>query len=63
MTRAALNEHRLNVIVQWPHAWDQPLIANQMDYLGVAIELLQVRNGERCFWHESDLARLGATTA
>lgn len=33
-------------MIQWPHAWDQPMIANQMDYLGVAVELLQVRGGE-----------------
>jgi hypothetical protein len=31
--------------VHWPCMWDQPEIANEMDYRGVAHELIQFRGG------------------
>ena len=32
--------------VQWPSGFDQPYVANELDRLGVARELLQIRDGE-----------------
>ena len=29
----------------WPGGWDQPFVANELDSLGVAHELVQVRTG------------------
>ena len=31
--------------VQWPAGFDQPYIANELDHLGVAKELIQIRGG------------------
>ena len=34
-----------HLIVQWPAGFDQPYVANELDRLGVAKELIQTRGG------------------